>query len=328
MVSEKKKKLVQELAHEITKSPLVGLANLEYLPAPQLQRMKAMLRNQNVHLAMTRKRLLRLALEQSGRDNIQLLIEKMKGMPALILSHGNPFALYSLIKKNRSEAPAKAGQIAPYDLVVRAGPTSFAPGPIISEFAAVGIKTKVDGGKLTIIQDTVIVREGQPINQKAADTLKRMDIKPMEIGLTVVAVWENGLVFDSQQLDIDEKVYQQNIQQGVQWGLNLALEIAYPCTDTIELLLQKAFHDAKSVALEQHILTDATAEEIITAIEREVLALKEAAGIEVPEKPESAHPNLGRVTLDEAAELVEKLKKEGTLREEKHDDKPGTKILF
>ena len=93
-----------------------------------------------------------------------------------------------------------------------------------------------------------------------------------------------------------------------------------------ELLLQKAFNEAKFLSLEQNILNEATADEIIGKIEREALALKEAAGIEIPEKKEP-HPNLGRVTHEEAAELVEKLKKEGTLREEKHDtDK--TKIIF
>ena len=62
--------------------------------------------------------------------------------------------------------------------MIHAGPTSFAPGPIISELAAVGIKTKVEGGKLAVIQDTVIVREGQVISQKVSETLKRLDIRP------------------------------------------------------------------------------------------------------------------------------------------------------
>lgn len=328
MVSDAKKQLVQKLASEIQHSPLVGLLDFQNLPAPQLSKMKRMLRMQGVHMIMTRKRLLNLALQQSGKDKILSLTEKMKGMPALLLSSGNPFALYSLIKKNRSEAPAKPGQTAPRDLMVRAGPTSFAPGPIISELAAVGIKTKVEGGKLAVIQDTVIVKEGQVISQKVSETLKRLDIKPMEIGLTIVAVWEKGLVFDASQLDIDETAFAKSIQEAVQSGLNLAVEIAYPATDIIELLLQKAFNEAKFLSLEQNILNEATADEIIGRIEREALALKEAAGIEIPEKSnEKSHPNLGRVTHEEAAELVEKLKKEGTLREEKHDT-DTTKIIF
>ena len=55
----------------------------------------------------------------------------------------------------------------------------------------------------------------------------------MANGLTIVAVWEKGLVFDASQLDIDETAFMNNIQQAVQWGLNLAVEIAYPTQDTI-----------------------------------------------------------------------------------------------
>lgn len=316
MVSEQKKQLVQQLVLNIKQSTLIGLIDMQYLSASQLQRMKSMLRQKQVNIMMTRKNLLKLALQQSEKENIMQLAEYLKGMPALLFSEGNPFALYSLIKKNRSEAPAKAGQIAPRDILVRAGPTSFAPGPIISELASVGIKTKVEGGKLAIIQDTTIVREGEEISQKVAETLKRLDIKPMEIGLTVVAVWEKGIVFKASQLDIDEAAFISTLQLAGQEAMNLAVEISYPTADTIQILIQKAFNEAKFLALEESILTDATTEEIIGKIEREALALKDAAGIEVPEKSEEpSHPNLGRVTQEEAAELVEKLKKEGTLRE-------------
>src|SRR3989344_765014 len=111
MVSQQKKQLVQQLIKDIDQYPIVGVLNLQNLPAQQLQAMRAMLK------------------------------QKVKGMPALLFTKDNPFALNVLIERNKSEAPAKAGQTAPRDIVVKAGPTSFAPGPILSELAAVGIKT-------------------------------------------------------------------------------------------------------------------------------------------------------------------------------------------
>jgi large subunit ribosomal protein L10 len=41
--------------------------------------------------------------------------------------------LYKILQKSKSSAPAKAGQTAPNDIYVKAGKTSFAPGPIIGE---------------------------------------------------------------------------------------------------------------------------------------------------------------------------------------------------
>ncbi len=280
MVNATKKKFVQGLISSIQQAPIVGVVNMQNLPAPQLQKMRAMLKSQDVDIVMARKRLLKLALQESKKENIDQLTNTIKGMPALILSKNNPFALSSLIRKNKSEAPAKAGQIAPRDIIVKSGPTNFAPGPIISELASVGIKTKVDAGKLAIIDDVTVVKEGGTISGKVAETLKRLDIKPMEIGLDLVAVWEKGLVFSSKDLYIDEAEYAQNITQAAQWAMNLAVEAAYTAADTVELLIQKAFTDAKGLSIEQNILADLTAGEILAKAEQQALAVKDAGNIE------------------------------------------------
>ncbi len=280
MVSEHKKQLVQQLVLDIEQSPIIGVVNLQNLPAQQLQTMRSMLKSKGVKLSMTRKKLLYLALSQGKKKNLDQLSAKIKGMPALLFTKENPFTLNALLVKNKSEAPAKAGQTAPKDIVIKAGPTSFAPGPIISEFASVGIKTKVSAGKLEIIQDVTVAKEGEVISPKVAETLKRLDVKPMEVGLNLVAVWEDGLVFDSKQLHIDEKEYAQNITQAATWALNLAVEAAYPTAETTELLLQKAFREAKAVGVEYAIVTKETSEEIIARSEREALALKREANLE------------------------------------------------
>jgi len=279
MASEQKKQLVQQLAHDIEQYPIVGIVNLQYLPAPQLQVMRSMLKLKGVKLSMARKKLLYLALSQSKKKNLDQLSAKIKGMPALLFTKENPFALNALIVKNKSEAPAKAGQTAPKDIVIKAGPTSFAPGPIISELAAVGIKTKVNAGKLEIIQDVTVAKEGDTISAKLAETLKRLDVKPMEVGLNLVAVWEAGLVFDSKQLYIDEKEYAQNLTQAAAWAMNLAVEAAYPTSETTELLLQKAFREAKVVGVEYAIVNKDTSDEIIARSERQALSVKREANL-------------------------------------------------
>ncbi len=285
MVSETKKKFVQQLVKDIDSSPLVGLVNMQNLPASQLQTMRTTLRKKNVTIVMSRKKLLQRALQQSSKKNVLQLAEKIKGMPALIFSAENPFALYSIIQKNKSEAPAKAGQTAPKEVLVKAGPTNFAPGPIISELAAVGIKTKVEQGKLAILHDTILVKEGEVISSKVAETLKRLDIRPMEIGLDLVAVWDNGLIFNAKQLHIDEAEYSQNFTRAAQESFNLAIEIAYCTKDTTELLLQKAFRDAKALAVEQDILNDVTAGEVLAKVERQAAALVAEAKLEISDKP-------------------------------------------
>ncbi len=284
MVSDAKKEFVHRITKDISGSQVIGLLDMENLPAPQLQVMRGTLRRQKVSIVMARKRLLLRALKDSGKKNIECLAEKVQGMPALLLAEENPFVLYDNLQKSKSPAPAKPGQKSPRDIIVRAGPTSFAPGPIISELAAVGIKTKVEQGKLAIIQDTTVAKEGDVISPKLAETLKRLDIRPMEIGLNLVAVWEKGLVFAARQLRIDKAEYANNFTLAAQWAFNLSMEAAYLTSETTESLLQRAFRDSKSLALAQNILTDATAGDLLARAERQARSLQAASGVEVVEK--------------------------------------------
>lgn len=325
MVSEEKKKLVQEITEAIKEYPLVGVVNLESLPAQQLQKMKSLLLKTGVRMVMTRKKLLNRSLDASGKDNIEQLKNKIKGMPALLFSKSNPFVLYKNIQKNKSEASAKAGQIAPKDITVKAGPTNFAPGPIISELAAAGIKTKVENGKLSIIGDIMVVKEGQVISSKLAETLKRLDIKPMEIGLDLVAVWENGLVFDARQLHIDEAEYKGKITLASLWAINLAIDSAIITPETTELLIQKAFKEAKALALEKHLLTDETKYEILGKVEAQARFLKEAANLDISEAPKVKETNKDKNhehTTRNTKTASEEFKKEAKLNFPEPDPEP------
>ncbi|MFH1683026.1 MAG: 50S ribosomal protein L10 [Candidatus Woesearchaeota archaeon] len=324
MTSEKKIKFVQELAKKAQSYPVIAVVDMQSLPARQLQNMRAQLYKRGIELIMARKRLLELSLKNSQKENITALIEKMRGMPALILSKENPFLLYSTLQKSKSQAPAKANQIAPKDIVVKAGGTNFAPGPIISELASVGIKTKVEGGKLAIVNDATVAKEGAIITAKLAEVLKRLNIQPMEIGLNVVAAWDNAIIFSAKQLHVDEEEYYNNIVTAFQEALNLAMEVAYPTTETVELLLQKAFRDSKAVALEQEIFTDATTEEILAKSERQALSLKEAASLEIPEKKEQPKAEVKQETPKEEKqpEVKEEVKVKESVKEIKKEEKP------
>ncbi|HLD02335.1 MAG TPA: 50S ribosomal protein L10, partial [Candidatus Nanoarchaeia archaeon] len=126
---------------------VVGLVNMEYLPAYELMKIKRSLRNK-VILMMPKKRIIKIALEEIQLPGIAEFSKQITGMPALLFTNENPFALYKLVAKNKSMASAKPGQIAPYDLSVPAGPTPFTPGPMIGELGQLGLKTMVKDGKI------------------------------------------------------------------------------------------------------------------------------------------------------------------------------------
>ncbi|MBW2983365.1 50S ribosomal protein L10, partial [Candidatus Woesearchaeota archaeon] len=190
-VSQDKKEAVNSFTKLIEEYPVIGAVDVENLPALQLSRMREQLRG-TVLIKMTKRRLLTRALNEAKKDGISELIPYLKGMPALIFTKESPFKLYGLLKKSKSKAPIKAGQTAPNDIVVPAGPTGFAPGPVIGELGAVGIKAGIDGGKVAIKQDAIVAKEGEEISSRLAGLLTRLGIEPMEIGLNLTAAWENG----------------------------------------------------------------------------------------------------------------------------------------
>ncbi|MEM4397583.1 MAG: 50S ribosomal protein L10 [Candidatus Woesearchaeota archaeon] len=272
-VSEKKKKIVSELVELINKYPIIGIVNMSNLPAKQVQGMRAKLRGKNI-LRMTKKTLMKHAFEQSNKKELVKFEEYMKeSMPALIFSEENPFKLYAELQKTKTKAAAKAGQKAPKDIVVQAGPTPFSPGPIIGQLGKLGLKTGIEGGKIVIKQDSVVAKKGDTINAELAGVLARLGIEPMEIGLDLIAVYENGTIYTSEVLHIDEKEYANKIMTAYNEAFNLAVYIAYPTKETIKTLLGKAHNDAKALALSQGILTNETAIEIIKKAYLEMLSL-------------------------------------------------------
>jgi len=279
-VPESKVKLVHDLAELMDKYHIIGVVNMENLPAKQLRNMRAQLRGKVV-LTMSKKRLIRLAIEKSNKQNIKELEKHIKGMPALLFTNDNPFALFKLLKKNKSNAPIKAGQKAPKEIMVHAGTTNFAPGPIIGELGGFRIKAGIEGGKVAIKEDKIVAKEGDLVDSKLAGLLTRLGIEPMEIGLNLVAVYENGEILTSSVLDIDEDAFKNSIMTAASEAYNLAIFAAIPLKDTIKALLGKAHTEAYALAKEAKITTSETIKEQLAQAEAEANALKD----KVPESP-------------------------------------------
>jgi large subunit ribosomal protein L10 len=326
-VSQYKKKIVEHIIKCIKEYPIIGAVNLQNLPAPQLQTMRKQLRDKML-LVTSKRSLIKHAIEDSkkGKPGIEKLEQFLKEIPALLFTKENPFKIYKTIQKSKSSAPAKAGQEAPYDLVIPAGPTAFAPGPIIGELGMLGIKTGVEGGKVAVIKDSVIAREGEIIKPKVAELLARFGIAPMEIGLNLIAVYENGTIYKKDILAIDETVFMKQLQDAHTWAFNLAVEAGYYTKDVVEVMVPKAFNEAKALAKEANIMCDLLAEEMVEQAERNALSLKADAKIETSAakapKPKAEAPKEGKKAEEQKPAEPAKEKPKPRISEEKKIEKP------
>lgn len=272
-VAESKKKVVQEFVELMDKYPVVGVVNMANLPTKTVQGMRSKLRDNGTVLKMTKKRLMKIAFSKTKKENLGKLQDNFKGMPALIFTEQNPFKLYAQLERNKSTAPAKAGSEAPKDITVKAGPTSFSPGPIIGQLGKYGIKSGVEGGKLAIKEDAVVAKAGDIIDADLAGILIRLGIEPMEIGLDLTAVYENGEIFTSDLLHIDEAEYKNKFMTAYNEAFNLAVYSVFPTNDTVKTLLTKVASESRSLSMKCGFLTADTTTDILQKAYTQMLSL-------------------------------------------------------
>ena len=279
-VSEKKKISVKRIEALLKEYPNVGIVNMSTLPCASLQKMRKQLADKLV-IFVAKKRLIKLALEsvKKERKGIEKLEAHLGGIPGLIFTKESPFRIYKTIQKSKSKALAKAGQLAPFELVIPAGPTQFGPGPVIGELGQLGIKTAIEGGKITIKNDFVAAKKGAVITDKVAGLLAKFNIAPMEIGLNVVAIYENGDVFSSDVLGVDEQQYIDNITRASSWAFNLSVESCYVTKQNADLIIANASRGAKAVAIEFGILEKDVVDAVLSKVNAQAMGLKKEFNI-------------------------------------------------
>ncbi len=263
MVSEKKKQEVVMIKEMIEKYPVVGVIDLFKMPSKQLQSIRKSLEG-NALIRMCKKRVISIAIkENKEKENIEKLNEFEPKEPALIFSNITPFKLFKTFKKSKSKGYAKPNDIAPEDIIIPAGPTTLLAGPAIGELQRVKIPTLVKEGKIHVREDYVVTKKGQVISNQIANVLKKLDIQPMDIGIDILGLWENGIVYGKDVLDVDENQYIQNIKNAYTYALNLCVNTSYPTKESIKILLQKAFMNGKNLGINAKILDSGIVEDLV-----------------------------------------------------------------
>lgn len=242
-VSEFKKSLVKDLSN-LMKKKTVMVVSIKGLPSAQFQDLKKKLR-ENAKIKVTKKSLIDFALDHCGIQELHELVPYVQDSTAMLFSEEDAFIISNLLSENKSPAKAKEGDIAPEDIVVKAGPTSLVPGPDISALSAVGLIPKVESGKISIMQDKVIVKKGDKINQKLASIMAKLEIIPFEIGIEPIAAYMNGKVYNNIKIDKEKTI--QNLEYAFSRALPFAIELSYFNTETIDFILAKASIHEKAI---------------------------------------------------------------------------------
>jgi large subunit ribosomal protein L10 len=269
-----KRDRVTVLADLLQKDGVIGIIDVSGVPATAMLGMRDTLRNQMV-LTMAKKTLVRRAWKKAGlsEDELDTLLSDVE-QPMLVHSDDlNAFQLFAELDKTRTGRAAKAGDLAPEDIIVQSGPTSFAPGPIVGEFNSVGIPAKIDKGKVSISKTVTAVEKGEPITADMGLMLAKLEINPIEIGLILSGAIEGGIVLPASDLDLDLDGFTANIKSATSGAFNLACNIGWFTPETLPALLAKASSEAMSVAVEAGVHNEETMPILISRAHARMLAV-------------------------------------------------------
>ncbi len=238
-VSSNKTETLSELVKLAKNSRTILLASIKSVPLSQYQEIAKKLRGKAV-VKVPRKSLVIRTLDSVGHETAERFKTKIENSTALFFSDLDAFDLASELANRRSPAKAKAGQEAPADIEVPAGPTELTPGPAISELGALGIQIQIDKGKIAIKEAKVIAKKGEKISQGAADIMSKLGIKPFTIGfipLAAVDVKEKKVYLE---IRIDTEGTIKEMVSAYAKALPFAVNLGYTSSDTISFVLQKA----------------------------------------------------------------------------------------
>jgi len=113
------------------------------------------------------------------------------------------------------------------------------------------------------LQRTTPVKKGEAINEKLAALLGKLDIKPVEAGITLNTALEAGLKYSEEEMIIDVEKVRNQFAQAHQEAVSLSIEAAYITADNVSQILSKAAQSARSVSVESGFMTDETKEQIL-----------------------------------------------------------------
>ncbi len=269
---KRKAQVIEELDKLTNEYDTVAIAHLHKVRAPQLQQLSQKFRK-DIRMKVAKNTLTARALAESRRPNIDKLAEHLKESNVLLFTNLDPFKLAILLNKNKTQMTAKAGDIAPNDVVIPAGNTGLPPGPAISELHDIGARTKIDMGSVWVIEDAVVVKKGEAVQPKVAGVLSKLGIKPLEIGLGIVAAYEKGAVFTSEDFQFKVEEYVKQLEDAASEAFNLALNAFYPTDLTVKINLQQAYLNAKNLAVNSSYVSPEVAPEVIAKAHSQAMAL-------------------------------------------------------
>lgn len=235
------------LMSKYSKFLVVGVDNVQ---SKQMQFVRRDLRGK-AELLMGKNTMIRKCL----RDHIEQFPFAEELLPSIVGNIGFCFTEMDLsecrdiLEKNKVQASAKAGVVAPVDVIIPAGLTGMGPEKT-SFFQALNLSTKITRGIIEIMTDTVVCKVGDKVGLSESKLLNMLSISPFFYGIVVNTIVDNGSVFPAAVLDIDNAAILAKFGQGAANVAALSLAIGIPNAASAPHMIMNGFKNILAIAVQ------------------------------------------------------------------------------
>jgi len=101
-----------------------------------------------------------------------------------------------------------------------------------------------------------------------------LKMEPMEIGLSISSVFEDGVIYEKSVLDVDVNDYINRMIIATHHAINLSVNTGYPTKETIEIMIRKAFIETRALCIETNAIEKDFIDEILKKAVRQAAALE------------------------------------------------------
>jgi len=252
----RKEKFVEKLKVAFTEYKNVLIVGVDNVGSNQMQKVRLALRGKAIVLmgknTLIRK-IMRDLIEEGGQfTKLETLLPIVVGNMGFVFTNANLGEVRKAILENKVPASAKSGTFAQSDVYVPPGPTGLDPGQT-NFFQALNIGTKIVKGAIEIVNEVHLIKKGDKVTMSHVALLDKLNIRPFFYGFKVTDVYEDGVVYSADILDMDQNALLGKFFGGVRKIAAISLAIGYPTAASVSHSLNFGFKKLLAISLATEI---------------------------------------------------------------------------
>jgi len=248
-VDPKKQAYFTKLIKLLDEYPKIFVVGVDNVGSNHMQKIRKALRGKG-EVLMGKNTMIRKAIRGhlQSQPGLNAILPYIVGNMGFVFTKADLGDVKKILLTERVAAPAKAGAIAPVDVIVPKGNTGMEPTQT-SFFQALNIQTKITKGQVEIINDVPLIKKGDKVGASEANLLKKLDIQPFSYGLTIEAVYDNGNIYDLAMLDITDEDIVAKFRNAVRNIACVSLAIGYPTIASLPHSIIRGYKNVLSISL-------------------------------------------------------------------------------